>query len=180
MTQFHPISLVWEFSWKAQFPHSFGRIARNSTDTVCFPKISAPRNNVKLRCFKQCTVILPKFLVLKMCLEQNFRPINVDKIMLFYAVWNEIVMITVRSNRHYCLSGNTINLSVNWYTLFYTFLPIIVRSRIKFVSSIQDVYCTKNYFQSYYFTAQKMKFSFKDFLSKCDHIRSFVRIWSHL
>ena len=29
-------------------------------------------------------------------------------------------------------------------------------------------------------TAQKMKFSIKDFLSKCDHIRSFQRIWSHL
>ena len=25
-----------------------------------------------------------------------------------------------------------------------------------------------------------MKFSIKDFFSKCDHIRSFLRIWSHL
>ena len=29
-------------------------------------------------------------------------------------------------------------------------------------------------------TAQKMKFSSKDFFSKCDQIRSFLRIWSHL
>ena len=29
-------------------------------------------------------------------------------------------------------------------------------------------------------TAQKMKFSFKDFFSKCDQSRSFLRIWSHL
>ena len=29
-------------------------------------------------------------------------------------------------------------------------------------------------------TAQKMKFSSKDFSSKCDQIRSFLRIWSHL
>ena len=29
-------------------------------------------------------------------------------------------------------------------------------------------------------TAQKMKFSIKDFCSKCDQIRSFLRIWSHL
>ena len=29
-------------------------------------------------------------------------------------------------------------------------------------------------------TAQKMKFSVKDFLSKCDQIRSLLRIWSHL
>ena len=29
-------------------------------------------------------------------------------------------------------------------------------------------------------TAQKIKFSIKDFFSKCDQIRSFLRIWSHL
>ena len=33
---------------------------------------------------------------------------------------------------------------------------------------------------SYYFTAQKIKFSIQDFFSKCDQIRSFLRIWSHL
>ena len=31
-----------------------------------------------------------------------------------------------------------------------------------------------------FFTAQKLKFSIKDFSSKCDRIRSFLRIWSHL
>ena len=30
------------------------------------------------------------------------------------------------------------------------------------------------------FTSQKMKFSIKDFFSKCDQIRSFQQIWSHL
>ena len=30
------------------------------------------------------------------------------------------------------------------------------------------------------YTAQKMKFSSKDFFSKCDQIRSFLRIGSHL
>ena len=29
-------------------------------------------------------------------------------------------------------------------------------------------------------TAQKMKYSIKDFFSKCDQTRSFLRIWSHL
>ena len=29
-------------------------------------------------------------------------------------------------------------------------------------------------------TAQKMKLSIKDFFSKCDQIRSFLRIWYHL
>ena len=27
---------------------------------------------------------------------------------------------------------------------------------------------------------KKLKFSFKDFFSKCDQIHSFLRIWSHL
>ena len=31
-----------------------------------------------------------------------------------------------------------------------------------------------------YFTAQKMKFSIKDFFIKLDQIRRFLRIWSHL
>ena len=29
-------------------------------------------------------------------------------------------------------------------------------------------------------TAQKMKFAIKGFFSKCDQVRSFLRIWSHL
>ena len=29
-------------------------------------------------------------------------------------------------------------------------------------------------------TIQKMKFSIKDFVSKCDQIHSFLRIWSHV
>ena len=31
-----------------------------------------------------------------------------------------------------------------------------------------------------YCTVQKMKFSIKDFFSKCDQIHSFLQIWSHL
>ena len=31
-----------------------------------------------------------------------------------------------------------------------------------------------------YFSGQKIKFSIKDFFSKCDQIRSFLRIWSDL
>ena len=30
------------------------------------------------------------------------------------------------------------------------------------------------------YTAQNMKFSIKDFFSKCDHIPRNLRIWSHL
>ena len=34
--------------------------------------------------------------------------------------------------------------------------------------------------ESNFDTGQKMKFPIKDFFSKCDQIRSFLRIWSHL
>ena len=46
-TVISPNSLVWKFCGKAQFPHSFGRIA----ETVPFHKISIPGNQVKLRYF---------------------------------------------------------------------------------------------------------------------------------
>ena len=36
--------IMWKFCGKAQFPQSFGRIARNSTETVLFGKISTPGN----------------------------------------------------------------------------------------------------------------------------------------
>ena len=35
-------------------------------------------------------------------------------------------------------------------------------------------------FKIHIHTAQKMRFSIKDFCSKCDEIRSFLQIWSHL
>ena len=49
-----PDFLVRKFWGKAQFPHSFGRIARNYAETVPFHKISKLRNQVKLRYFMQC------------------------------------------------------------------------------------------------------------------------------
>ena len=41
-------------------------------------------------------------------------------------------------------------------------------------------YLLQNVSKNFTFTAQKMKFSIKDFFSKCDLIRSYLRIWSHL
>ena len=35
-------------------------------------------------------------------------------------------------------------------------------------------------FEDFLHTVQEMKFSIKDFLSKCDQIRWKLRIWSHL
>ena len=39
-------------------------------------------------------------------------------------------------------------------------------------------YELKNFFNTTHCT--KMKLSIKNFFSKCDHIRSFLRMWSHL
>ena len=52
-----PNFLVWKFCGKAQFSHSFGRIARNYPETVAFCKISTPGNQVKLRHFSQWEIL---------------------------------------------------------------------------------------------------------------------------
>ena len=39
-TVISPNFLVWKFCGKSQFPHSFGRFARNYAETVPFHKIS--------------------------------------------------------------------------------------------------------------------------------------------
>ena len=45
-----------------------------------------------------------------------------------------------------------------------------------------SVYFCKNHilFRNAFGHCTKMKFSIKDYFSKCDQIRSFLRIWSHL
>ena len=53
------------------------------------------------------------------------------------------------------------------------------------LSSIQisscKIFCSNNYsFKCLWHCTKKMKFSIEDFFSKCDKIRSFLRIWSHL
>ena len=61
-TVISPDFLVWKFCRKAQFPHSFGRIARNYMEIVPFRKISTPGNQVILRYFSYCS-----YLVLGLC-----------------------------------------------------------------------------------------------------------------
>ena len=50
--------MVCKFCRKAQFPHSFGQVARNDAETVPFHKIYTPWNQVKLRHFTQCLLLL--------------------------------------------------------------------------------------------------------------------------
>ena len=65
--------------------------------------------------------------------------------------------------------------SSNLLFYIYQFIYIVSQSLL-FTSYI--VWCVGQS-ASKQFTAQKMKFSTKDFFSKCDHL-SFLRIWSHL
>ena len=62
-----------------------------------------------------------------------------------------------------------LNMDFQWcgYRL-YTFMLSVKKTSFKTAFAIQTL------------TAQKMKFSIKDFFSKCDQIRSFLCIWSHL
>ena len=59
-----------------------------------------------------------------------------------------------------------------WLTIFKEEKCLIQSQNItKWVSNDNIVHCTKN---------EVMKFSIKDFFSKCDQIRSSLRIWSRL
>ena len=48
------------------------------------------------------------------------------------------------------------------------------------ICNIHHIYCLVNCLVNLFSTAQKMKFSITNFFSKCDQIRRFLRIWSHL
>ena len=52
-TVISPNFKVWKFCGNAQYPHKFGRFARNYAETMRFHKISTPGNQVKLRYFTQ-------------------------------------------------------------------------------------------------------------------------------
>ena len=62
--------------------------------------------------------------------------------------------------------------------LSYTYRLIHFSDLLFTYSLIQIFPLTAQFYET--FTAQKMKFSNKDFFSKCDQIRSFLRICSHL
>ena len=49
-----------------------------------------------------------------------------------------------------------------------------------FISYNFPIHWKMLYFHFFSDISQKMKFSMKDFFSKCDQIRRFLRIWSHL
>ena len=58
-------------------------------------------------------------------------------------------------------------------------LPFLFLKTLKLILFFQRNICTP-VCVSRFFTVQKMKFSIKDFFSKCDQIRRKLWIWSHL
>ena len=50
-TVISPNFLVWKFYGKEQFPHSFGRFAKNYAETVAFHKISTPAKLCEITIF---------------------------------------------------------------------------------------------------------------------------------
>ena len=57
-----------------------------------------------------------------------------------------------------------------------------IQSKFYYMVKLYFIFISKNDSISFKLriTAQKMKFSIKDFFSKCDQIRRKLRIWSHL
>ena len=80
------------------------------------------------------------------------------------------------------LRRKQLNLNRNRNQLKNVFLLIssLIYERRTFLCSIYVVGCFLCKVQHRNTIAQKMKFSIKDFFSKCDQISSILRIWSHL
>ena len=60
-------------------------------------------------------------------------------------------------------------------------IRVRVSKKVSIIDGVSSINCrTSNKLRPITSTAQKTKFPIKDFFSKCDQIRSFLRIWSHL
>ena len=64
-----------------------------------------------------------------------------------------------------------------------TFAKEFINGKLHFLCSVQDylevnIHLRRNIFAPVHLSLHK--FSIKDFISKCDQIRSFLQIWSHL
>ena len=99
--------LAWKFCGKAQFPHTFRRIARNYAETVPFHKISTARNQVKLQYFWQWLAneetqhIIVGFLMLLYTLSPVLRYITPKKKVI--SLMMIIVIINFRYTAiHFC------------------------------------------------------------------------------
>ena len=105
--------LVSKFCGNAEFPQSFGRIAQNSAETVLFQKISAPENQVKLRCFAQCLLQMHFFLKLGLkCFCLMFFYIFSFCTFAKYLFHNLLFRLTFSSNNNQNLIKKTTQESV--------------------------------------------------------------------
>ena len=86
-----------------------------------------------------------------------------------------------------CISSVNVTKSAGFLWIWSHLLKKSLIKNFIFLCSNTIKYWFSNFFRGYEMgtlakngTAQKIKFSIKDFFSKCDHIRSYLRIWSHL
>ena len=77
---------------------------------------------------------------------------------------------------HICL------ISIIVYLFSKIFIESLLNAFIEFLSIFAIICCYFLWCDKFQkiLTAQKLKFSIKDFFSKCDQIHRFLRIWSHL
>ena len=102
-------------------------------------------------------------LSLKTWSYKNAEPINLNKHLISSSYTNKVYMTCF----HVLFVGILKNI---YYGRVHIYLKKLTGSSIFKFSEKDTGICT----------AQKMKFSMKDFFSKCDQIHSFLRIWPHL
>ena len=73
-----------------------------------------------------------------------------------------------------------LNLTNKYIKLNKTLDCVIVSINLQFLLSYRSEFSTEKFVDKKFFTTQKMKFSIKGFFTKCDQIRSFLWVWSHL
>ena len=86
-----------------------------------------------------------------MYLFKTFETSNMELLLIIFTGWNSSTIVTTSQTFH---------------------VTRVLDPAVKLIIQKLRYFCA--------ITAQKMKFSIKDFFSKCDQSRSFLRIWSHL
>ena len=98
-----------------------------------------------------------------------------------FAASSKIIRNNIKLSRRFFLHNINENMQKSWGNI----LTSVSLLKTCIIVVYYNTFCPYKYFSiqflpGYVKHLQKMKFSIKDFFSKCDQIRSFLRIWSHL
>ena len=89
---------------------------------------------------------------------------------VIHETWTITFYAFFTRNAPYANSGHNQTSLMQFFRKKFDCRSVIIVAVPKYVLGLHDLKST----------AQKMKFSIKDFFSKCDQIRSFLKIWPHL